>query len=328
MNGTIRSSVFAFAKKYNSLFIFICILIAAGAAAGDSFFKPANVYNLAQTIGLFGILAAGLSLVFIVGGIDLSIGYQVAFCGTVFALIAPKAGLGAALACAILSGLGIGTLNGLIVTRLGIPSLIGTLAVMTVLKGVVLLVNGDKGGQSVREVTLPGDVQLSAFYNTKFLGLFAPSIIVALLLFIGLAFFLRYTRGGVNMYVTGGNPEAAALAGIDNGRVSRFAYTMCGFCNSLCAILLVMRNNASTYNMGDNIDIIAICAVVIGGIAMTGGRGNMLMCILGVAIIQTINNLMIKLSLQSSMQALLTGVIVIIVLIVGRLTGGKTEKEL
>jgi ribose/xylose/arabinose/galactoside ABC-type transport system permease subunit len=130
------------------------------------------------------------------------------------------------------------------------------------------------------------------------------------------------------MYVTGGNPEAAALAGIDVGRVSRFAYMMCGFCNSICAILLVMRNNASTYNMGDNIDIIAICAVVIGGIAMTGGRGNMLMCILGVAIIQTINNLMIKLSLQSSAQALLTGVIVIAVLIVSRLTGGKTEKEL
>jgi ribose/xylose/arabinose/galactoside ABC-type transport system permease subunit len=199
---------------------------------------------------------------------------------------------------------------------------------MTILKGVVLLVNGDKGGQSVREVTLPGDIQLSAFYNTKLLGVVSPSLIIALILFIGLAFFLKYTRSGVNMYVTGGNPEAAALAGVNNGRVSRFAYTMCGFCNSLCAILLVMRNNASTYNMGDNIDIIAICAVVIGGIAMTGGRGNMLMCILGVAIIQTINNLMIKLSLQSSMQALLTGVIVIAVLIVSRLTGGKTEKEL
>jgi ribose transport system permease protein len=324
----IASSAAGFAKKYNSLFIFIGVLIAAGATAGDSFFKAANVYNLAQTIGLFGILAAGLSLVFIVGGIDLSIGYQVAFCGTIFALLAPRVGLGPAIVGAIASGIVIGTLNGLVVTRLGIPSLIGTLAVMTVLKGVVLLVNGDKGGQPVREVTLPGDVQLSAFYNIKYLGAFSPSIIAALLIFAGFAFFLKYTRGGVNMYMTGGNPEAAALAGIDNGRVSRFAYTMCGFCNSICAILLVMRNNASTYNMGDNIDIIAICAVVIGGIAMTGGRGNMLMCILGVAIIQTINNLMIKLSLQSSMQALLTGVIVIAVLIVGRLTGGKTEKEL
>jgi ribose transport system permease protein len=122
------------------------------------------------------------------------------------------------------------------------------------------------------------------------------------------------------MYVTGGNSEAAALSGIDNDRITRLAYSICGFCSAVCSILLIFRNNASTYNMGDNIDITAICAVVIGGIKMNGGKGNMGMCITGVIIIQMINNLMIKLSLHSSMQALITGIIVVLVLIINELT--------
>jgi ribose/xylose/arabinose/galactoside ABC-type transport system permease subunit len=112
---------------------------------------------------------------------------------------------------------------------------------------------------------------------------------------------------------------------VDNDKLTRVAYSICGFCSSVCAVLLVLRNNASTYNMGDNIDITAICAVVIGGVLMTGGKGNMGMCISGVAVIQIINNLMIKAGLHSSMQALITGVIVILVLIINKFTGGTAE---
>jgi ribose transport system permease protein len=313
-----------FFKTNNSLIVLLLITIAAALTVGDKFFKPANIFNLTQTIGTFGILAAGLSFVFIVGGIDLSIGYQVAFCGTAFAIIAPEFGFFAAAAITAACGALIGYCNGSIVTRLRIPSLIGTLAVMTVLKGLVLLINGDRGSKSVRDVLL-GDEALPSFYNARILGFLSPSVIIALLLFCAFAVFLKWTKTGSGMYVVGGNPEAAVLSGIDKDKIMRLTYTICGLCSAICAILLVVRNNASTYNMGDNIDIIAICAVVIGGVRMTGGKGNMLMCASGVAVIQIINNAMIKLGLQTSMQALITGIIVISVLIINKLTGERTE---
>ncbi|MDR2355246.1 MAG: ABC transporter permease [Clostridiales Family XIII bacterium] len=324
MNAKLRS-IYEFFKTNNALFVLMLIVAASALLVGDRFFKPSNVFNLLQTIGTFGILAAGLSFVFIVGGIDLSIGYQVAFCGTAFAMLAPRLGFFAAAAISIAAGVLIGYCNGSIVTRLGIPSLIGTLAVMTVLKGLVLLINGAGGSKSVRDVLLGGG-PLPSFYNMKIFGFLSPSMLIALLLFCAFAVFLKWTRSGVGMYVIGGNPEAAVLSGIDKDRIMRLTYTVCGFCSAVCAVLCVIRNNASTYNMGDNIDIVAICSVVIGGVRMTGGRGNMLMCATGVAIIQMINNAMIKIGLQTSVQALIMGIIVIIVLIINKITSGYEEK--
>jgi ribose transport system permease protein len=314
-----RNPVFRLVQKNNAILILLLVFAAAALTANAKFLKASNFYNLSQTIGTFSIFAAGLSFVFIVGSIDLSIGYQVAFCGTIFAIVSPSLGFVFTIPIIFLIGIIIGYINGTIVTRLKIPSLIGTLAVMTILKGVVLLLNNDKGGKSVSKVWLSG-ASLPDIYKLQIFGFLAPSVIIAVLLLITFAVFLKWTRSGADMYVTGGNQEAASLSGIDNGRLTRFAYSTCGFCGAVCSILLVMRNNASTYNMGDNIDITAICAVVIGGIKMTGGKGTMGMCLMGVAIIQIINNLMIKLGLHSSMQALITGIIVILVLIINKFT--------
>jgi ribose transport system permease protein len=317
------NSVFRFVQKNNAVLILFLVFAVAALTANAKFLKASNFYNLSQTIGTFSIFAAGLSFVFIVGSIDLSIGYQVAFCATIFAIVSPSLGFMFTIPIVLLMGIIIGYINGTIVTRLKIPSLIGTLAVMTILKGVVLLLNNDKGGKSVRKVLLFG-ASLPDFYKLQIFGFLAPSVIIAFLLLQTFAVFLKWTRSGADMYVTGGNPEAASLSGIDNGRLTRFAYSICGFCSAVCSILLVMRNNASTYNMGDNIDITAICAVVIGGIKMTGGKGTMGMCLMGVAIIQIINNLMIKLGLHSSMQSFITGIIVVMVLIINKLTAQQT----
>jgi ribose transport system permease protein len=318
-----NNPVFRFVRKNNAILILFLVFVTAALTVNAKFLKASNFYNLSQTIGTFCIFAAGLGFVFIVGSIDLSIGYQVAVCGTIFAIVSPALGIMFAIPAVFLIGIIIGYINGTIVTRLKIPSLIGTLAMMTVLKGVVLFLNNDNGGKSVSKVRLFGG-SLPDFYKLQVFGFLAPSVIIAVLLLIVFTVFLKWTRSGTDMYVTGGNPEAASLSGIDNGRLTRLAYSICGFCSAVCSILLVMRNNASTYNMGDNIDITAICAVVIGGIKMTGGKGTMGMCLMGVAIIQIINNLMIKLGLHSSMQALITGIIVVLVLIVNKLTERQT----
>jgi len=314
-----------FLREYNVVVITALVFLAAVIIASPKFTKLSNLSNLAMSIGTYGILAIGLTFVFIVGGIDLSIGYQVAFCGTMLVIIANAIGLVPALIIVLLMGTAIGYLNGTIVTRLKIPPLIGTLAVMTALNGLVLLLSNNSGNLSIKD-TMFG-VSLPEFYRFQLFGVLSPSIIIALVLFVGFALFLKYTRSGSDMYVTGGNPEAGAFSGINNGRLTRIAYSICGLCSAICSFLLVSSLGASTYNMGDGLDITAICAVVIGGVKMQGGKGNMGMCLMGVATMQIINNAMIKMGLHGSMQSLVTGIVVILVLILDKLTSKKAVNE-
>lgn len=314
-----------FFRENSSVYILILIIIAACITASPKFTKTGNIINLTQSIGTYGILAIGLTFIFLVGGIDLSLAYQVALDGTVFVLMCNTIGFLPALLITLFLGCFIGYVNGTIVTRLRIPSLIGTLAVMTSLKGLVLILNNDSSGRAV-EIELFGKA-FSKFYNLKLFGFLCPSHIICLLFLVALGLFLRYKRSGVNMYVVGGNPEAGLFSGINNDRLKRIAFTIGGFCASVCSILVVMRMNTSTYNMGDNLDIIAICSVVVGGVKMQGGKGNMAMCIMGVAIIQIINNVMTKLGMRTAMQALVTGLVVILVLILDKVSSNiKAQK--
>jgi len=312
-------------KDNNVVLILILIFAAACIVASPKFTKVNNFFTLSQTIGTYGILAIGMTFIFLVGGIDLSIAYQVGFTGTIMAMLV-QANVPTSLAIlgCLVVGILLGYINGTIVTRLGIPSLIGTLAVMTTLKGFVLLMNDNTSGLSVAGHTIFG-MDMSEFYNYKLFGFLAPSALICIIMLVVLGLFLARTRSGINLYVVGGNPEAGQLSGINNGRLMRFAYAMGGFCAAVCAFLTVCRMNASTYNMGDDLDITAICAVVIGGIKMSGGKGNMGMCIMGVAVIQIIKNVMIKLGYQSSLQALVTGIVVVLVLILDRFTSRKTK---
>jgi ribose transport system permease protein len=323
-----ESKALKFIKDNNIIFILILVFIAAaliaspalGGGKTNNFLKASNLSNLLQIIGTYGVLAMGLTFVFLVGGIDLSIGYQVAFCAAVFATMM-NAGVPVVLGMIITLALGclIGYVNGTIVTRLGIPSLIGTLAVMTFLKGCVYLLNSSS--ISLNGILL-GGTSMKDLYNAG-AGIFTLPVILIIILLIVFTFFLRQTVPGSNLYVVGGNYEAGLLAGINPDRLTRVAYSLGGVCSALCALLLAMRMNSATYNMGDGIDITAICAVVVGGIKMQGGKGNMAMCIMGVAVIQIITNVMDKLHYSTAIVSLVTGIVVILVLIIDKFTSSK-----
>ncbi len=329
MAETTRTKIVRFFKDNNIIFILILVyaaacLVASPAVVGtkaNNFFKLSNTINLLQNIGTYGILAMGLTFIFLVGGIDLSIGYQVAFDGAVFALLASN-GINILLAMLITLAVGIiiGYINGSIVTRLKITPLIATLAVMTILKGFVHIMNIDSISLSK---ILVGGASLKDLYATQLLTILSTPVLVLVGLTIVAAYFLKMTRSGINIYVIGGNLEAGNLAGINAPRLTRVAYTVGGFCSAVCAILVSMRMNAATYNMGDGIDIIAICAIVVGGVKMQGGKGGICMCIMGVAVIQIISNIMDKLHFSSAMISLVTGIIVILVLILDKLTSRK-----
>ncbi|NLT13346.1 MAG: ABC transporter permease [Clostridiales bacterium] len=329
MAETTRSRLLRFFKDNNIVFILILVYAAACVAASpmitsgksNNFIKLSNTLNILQNIGTYGILAMGLTFIFLVGGIDLSIGYQVGFDGALFAILATHGvNLWLAMLITVAAGLLIGYTNGLIVTRMRITPLIGTLAVMTILKGLVYLINSES--ISLTDVTV-GEMSLKAVYTSQLLTFLSLPVILIIILTAAAVYFLKKTRSGVNLYIIGGNLEAGNLAGINSPGLTRLAYTIGGGCASICAILVSMRMNAATYNMGDGIDITAICAIVVGGVKMKGGKGNMLMCIMGVAVIQIIANLMDKLHFSSAMISLITGIIVVLVLILDKFTGRK-----
>lgn len=320
MEATGQNRLLRYLKENNIVLILILVFVAAALVGQPKFLKGTNLLNLLQSIGTYGTIAIGLTFIFLVGSIDLSIGQQVAFDATIMVIATNTLGLVPGILVTLLVGLILGYLNGTIVTRLEITPLIATLAVMTILKGCVLSIlhNGNLA------VSIKG---LAQIYNYKICGFLYPSVLVALAMLIIGAVFLTKTRTGINMYVTGGNPEAGTLAGINPPGLIRLAFTIGGFCAAICSILLVFRLGTTTYNFGDNIDITAICAVVIGGVSMTGGRGSMTMCILGVAVIQIINNVMNKLGFHAAVQALVTGLVVILVLIVDKYTRERTKAK-
>ncbi len=321
-----QTPVARFFDEHNSAYILILIIIAAVITASPKFTRPGNIFNLTQAISTYGILAIGLTFIFLVRGIDLSLAYQVALDGTLFVVICNSLGFLPAVIITLIFGSLIGYLNGTIVTRLRIPSLIGTLAVMTTLKGFVLILNKNNGSRMI-DITLFGE-KFSRIYNGKLFWYIAPAHIICLLFLVALGLFLHYKRSGANMYVVGGNPEAGLFSGINNDRLTRTAFTIGGFSAAVTSMLVAMRMNASTYNMGDNLDIIAICSVVVGGVKMQGGKGNMAMCIMGVAIIQIINNVMTKLGMRTAMQALITGIVVILVLILDKFTTSMKARKI
>lgn len=325
-----KKRLLRFGAAHNSVLILLLMLVTALIACSplfvggnvNLFLRPNNLVNLSQSIGLYSILAMGLTFVFLVGGIDLSIGWQVAFDGAVFATLVPAAGLWPAAAITLLTGLAVGYCNGVIVTRLEITPLIGTLAMMSILKGLVYILNSENIGMSSERIA---GMSFKSFYDLRLLGVLTPPLLAAVVIAVLLGLFLKMTRTGVNLYVTGGNREAGVLAGVNAPRLTRLAYAMGGLCSAVCAVLSVFRLNAATYNMGDNIDILAICAVVVGGVKMQGGRGNMAMCFLGVSVMQIITNIMNKLNLHTSAQAAVTGIVVILVLLLDRFTGAEQE---
>ncbi|NTV89627.1 MAG: ABC transporter permease [Clostridiales bacterium] len=320
MEMTAHKRVFKWLKENNIILVIILVFAVAAFVGQPKFLKVSNQFNLLQSIATYGTIAMGLTFIFLVGSIDLSIGQQVSFDAVVMVMATNTFGLVPGIIITLIVGIILGYTNGSVVTRLEITPLIATLAVMTILKGCVLSILGD-GNMAIN---VKG---LSSVYNYKLFGFLYPSVIVALIMLAAGAIFMTKTRTGINMYIIGGNHEAGALSGVNPPRLTRIAFTIGGFCAAVCSILLVFRLGTSTYNFGDNIDITAICAVVIGGVSMAGGKGSMAMCILGVGVIQIINNVMNKLGLHAAVQALVTGIVVIAVLIVDKYTSEKSKAK-
>jgi len=298
-------------RKFGMLaaFFLICLLLSL---VSPHFFTLQNLTIVLRQVSINGILAVGVTFVIITGGIDLSLGSVVALTGVMAALFAHPGEypLIVPLAIGISVGVIVGALNGLVVTWGKVAPFIVTLGMMTIARGLALVVSGG------RPVT-----NLSDAFNTIGGGSFLR-IPIPILLFVAVvavsSFILNQTRTGRYMYAVGGNEHAAYAAGLRVKRVKLFAYMICSGFAGLAGIVLASRINTGQPNAGVAYELDAIAAVVIGGTSLSGGIGSIGGTVLGVLLIGVINNGLDLLNVSSYYQQIVKGVIIIAAVLIDR----------
>lgn len=290
-------------KKY-SLAIVLGFLIMLFGSLNPVFISVPNLLNLIDQISIIGIIALGMTLVILIGGIDLSVGSLVAFTGLILAIsLMGGMGLPISILFCLLTGLGLGLINGLIVSYCKVPAFIATLGLMSIARGASLYLTD---GRAVSNLPL----SLTNLLSFDLFGI-SFSTILFLLLTVLFWFFMKYTYWGKYIYAIGGNERAAWLSGIRTKRYKALVYAISGLVCAFGSLILVGKLNSAQPQAGNMYELNAIATVVIGGASLSGGKGSILGTFLGVLILGVLQNGFSILNISPYYQQILLGIIVI-----------------
>ena len=297
--------------------ISLCLLFFLFAVFGltsSYFLAPKNIFAFLRDASVPGILTVGVSFVIITAGIDLSTGALCALSAMLMAnFLYYQPGVPIPVLCGISILVGIlgGLLNGFVVTRLRLPDFIATLATQGIFRGLTMFF-------AIRE---SGRIRNQVIKNRAFLafskginGLFYVTIVFFVMVIIG-QLLLKKTKIGVYTYATGSNRKSADLSGIPTDRVKRFAFALSGFCCGLAAIFLLARTGAATVDLGTGLEFDVIAAVVVGGCAFSGGRGDVVGSMIGALFMAILTNGIYKYNLGSEYHVIIKGVVIIIMVL-------------
>jgi ribose transport system permease protein len=291
------------------------------ALLSPHFLTAENLLNVTLQTSITAIIAAGMTLVILTGGIDLSVGSLVAMVGVVGALVArstpaPEAAVGGALAAGLVLGALSGLVAGLLITRFSISPFIATLALMTIWRGLAFIVTEGRPVWELPEsFAVPG--------GGRFLGVPIPTMLMAGV-FVTTHLVLTRTRFGRHVYAVGGNAEAARLAGISTGRVTVAVYVIGGILTALSGVLLASRLSSGQPNAGLMYELDVIAAVVVGGASLTGGRGSVAGTFLGSMLIGILRNGLNLLDIGSYVQQVIVGVVILLAVVLDRWRTGRS----
>lgn len=305
--------------SHSSAIILIAMLCVCSFFV-TGFISQASISQLVLEISMYGMVAVGLSLVMMGGGIDLSVGYLMCTVAVVTIAVGDATGsIWAAVVVSIAAGAAMGAVNGFFVTKVGINPLIATIALNYIYNGIVLRSTNQSSFRASTET-------IKSIANLDLFGV--PGLRITIVLFVLflviIGVFLRSTNTGNSIYVTGGNADAGKLSGINPKKYLFLCYLMCGVCCAIAGIFLASRNNVVSYTLGAGKDVFAISACVIGGIGMTGGSGTMSKVLIGVAIMRIIATAMNLLYVPSAWTNLVSGVLLLVILIIDKATKGSS----
>ncbi|HXE23215.1 MAG TPA: ABC transporter permease [Rhodoferax sp.] len=279
------------------------------ATQSDRFLSVQNFSLILQQVMVVGLIAIGQTLIILTAGIDLACGAVMALGGIVMTKLAVDSGMNAYLAivCGLLVCMAFGLVNGLLVTRIRLPSFIVTLGTLNIAFAFTQLYSGAQ--------TITGLPPAMTFFGNTFrLGNaeinYGSLLMLALYLFMWWG--LRETQPGRHVYAVGNNPEATRLTGIATDRVLLGVYVTAGLFYGIASLLSVARTGVGDPNAGQTENLSAITAVVLGGTSLFGGRGMILGSLLGALIVGVFRNGLTLMGVASVYQVLITGILVIL----------------
>ena len=286
------------------LLVVILLLYVVFSNTATGFLSIYNQQNILRDAASLGICAFGATLIIIAGEIDVSVGPMVAFLSVALSfLLKWDVSIVLAIPAAMLLGILLGAVAGVLRAYFSVPSFVATLGLWSALRGLALFFTD----------ALPVSYSSSPFLDfldTRLVGLPAAAWVM-LVLFAVFGFVARKTSYGRSVYAIGGNASAAQLAGIPVKRVRVILFATAGFLASISGILLTSRLGSGNAGAATGLEFDVIAAVVVGGTALSGGRGTMIGTILGVLTITLIGNGLVLLGINPFFQQVVRGVIIV-----------------
>lgn len=308
----------------NNIYILCALLLVVPSFLFPGFGSAESITVLLKNISLWGIMAIGVTFVMLLGCNDLSIGLNASMLTVITVLLGRQFSLGVVIPLVLLCGMLSGLLNGIVVAKLGVNPFIATLGTQMVFKGIGLLLSG---GSPIPNV----NPQIKALFETEVLnlGFFTLTLpmVVMLACLLAATFVLKYTRFGQNIYVVGGNKEAANLSGINTVRTTIICYVIAGLSAGITAILVTSFQTSGNAAIGERYSMQTVAACVLGGLRMTGGFGNAWRAILGVAAMQLVQKVLYQIdSSLANLQVGIIGAILILFLIIDMFSTNLNRK--
>lgn len=305
-----------FLSENSAIVAFVVLLIAATLLKGTTFLNLRNLTNIFLNNSIIGIVALGMTLIIITGGIDLSVGSQLAATGLATVYVLNQTGsIVIGILAGVLMGVLMGLASGALIAKCGIPAFIVTLGTMSIYRSVSqYFFKG--GGILAQGAAMEPFVAIS---NTRLFGVLPLPILYWLLLAVLMAIFTNRMATGRRIYAVGSNEKAAKLSGINVQKIKIFTYMISGALVGIASVVEASRlGSMNSASSGTSYEMDAIAAVVIGGTSMSGGRGKILGTVFGTLTLGLINNMMNLLGVPTFLVSAIKGAIIIIAVLFQR----------
>ncbi|MGL5956270.1 MAG: ABC transporter permease [Brevinema sp.] len=307
-----RNNFQAHIQEYGSVYALLLLIVTISIISPD-FRSTGNILSLLRQSSVTGLLAFGMTLIILTGGIDLSVGSTLALSAALCAGLITSVGVPVPIAMLItlIFGTFLGFITGVLITFGKLQPFIATLITMTTYRGLTLIY---MGGRPISNLTKDEYVMagvLKFVGRGEIAGIPFP-IILFLFAFIIFFIFLNKMTIGRKIYATGSNATCAQLAGVNVSQIKLFVYSLSGLMAALSSILLISRLNSAQPTLGLGYELDAIAAVALGGTSMNGGRGKISGTLVGILIITVLSNGLNMLNVQSYYQDVVKGIVILI----------------
>lgn len=301
-----------------TFWVFLAVIAACLflSFATDSFATSKNLYNITRNVTFVAIIALGMTMVIITGGIDLSVGSVLCLCSMVLGVVMHAGyGIEIGIAAALLSALAVGAFHGVLIAYIGLPPFVVTLATLSIARSLAMVASGNT---VVFEFGPDHQKLLSLGGGAWFFGIANPVLYMVVLALIA-GFILRWTRFGRYLFAIGGNEHAATLTGVPVKPIKVAVYMISSLTAGIAGIVQTGWLGAITTNIGTGLELQVIAAAVIGGAALVGGSGTAIGALIGAALIEIIRNSLGLLGINAFWQGVFIGSAILIAVLFDRI---------